>query len=105
MVKLLTVILGISILALITASSTYFREKCTKDYDIGVFIGVTITLLVAFEITLVVNIFGKPKPSVLDVYRGKTELEITSVNGIPIDTVVVFKKNNNYGTQNKSRNK
>lgn len=56
---------------------------------------VTITLLVAFEITLVVNIFGKPKPSVLDVYRGKTELEITSVNGTPIDTVVVLKKNNN----------
>ena len=28
----------------------------------------------------------------LDVYRGNTELEITSVNGVPTDTVVVFKK-------------
>ena len=27
----------------------------------------------------------------LDVYRGNTELKITSVNGIPTDTVVVFK--------------
>ena len=26
------------------------------------------------------------------VYRGNTELEITSVNGTPIDTVVIFKK-------------
>ena len=34
----------------------------------------------------------KPKPSALDVYRGNTELEITSVNGTPTDTVVVFKK-------------
>lgn len=33
----------------------------------------------------------KPKPTALDVYRGNTELEITLVNGIPTDTVVVFK--------------
>ena len=30
-------------------------------------------------------------PSAIDVYRGNTELRITSVNGIPTDTVVVFK--------------
>ena len=30
-------------------------------------------------------------PTPLDVYRGNTELEITSVNGIPADTIVVFK--------------
>lgn len=30
-------------------------------------------------------------PQALDVYRGNTELRITSVNGIPTDTVVVFK--------------
>ena len=34
----------------------------------------------------------KQTPSAIDVYRGNTELEITSVNGTPIDTVVVFKK-------------
>lgn len=32
-----------------------------------------------------------PTPSALDVYRGNTELKITSVNGVPTDTVVVFK--------------
>lgn len=31
-------------------------------------------------------------PTALDVYRGNTELRITSVNGIPTDTIVVFKK-------------
>lgn len=30
-------------------------------------------------------------PKAIDVYRGKTELEITSVNGVPRDTVVVWK--------------
>lgn len=33
------------------------------------------------------------EPTALDVYRGKTTLEITSINGIPQDTVVVFKDN------------
>jgi hypothetical protein len=32
------------------------------------------------------------EPTALDVYRGLTELEITSVNGVPQDTVVVFKE-------------
>lgn len=31
-------------------------------------------------------------PTAIDVYRGNTELEITSVNGVPTDTAVVFKK-------------
>lgn len=30
-------------------------------------------------------------PKALDVYRGNTVLEITSVNGVPKDTVVIFK--------------
>ena len=99
-----TIIVGILIFALIVLVS-YISDKCGDSFDAGVFIGIVITILSIIEINLVVNIFGKPKPSALDVYRGKTELEITSVNGTPIDTVVVFKKNNNYGTQNKSRNK
>ena len=34
---------------------------------------------------------SEPTPTALDVYRGNTELKITSVNGIPTDTIVVFK--------------
>ena len=30
-------------------------------------------------------------PTALDVYRNKTELKITSVNGVPTDSAVVFK--------------
>ena len=30
-------------------------------------------------------------PKAIDVYRDKTELRITSVNGVPTDTVVVWK--------------
>ena len=46
-------------------------------------------------VVLIVGInISEPTPTALDVYRGNTELKITSVNGIPTDTVVVFKSNN-----------
>lgn len=32
------------------------------------------------------------KPTALDVYEGKTELEITYKKNIPVDSVVVYKK-------------
>ncbi len=32
------------------------------------------------------------KPKAIDVYRGKTELEITYENNVPTDSCVVFKK-------------
>ncbi len=31
------------------------------------------------------------RPSALDVYQGKTTLEVTYKNDVPMDTVVVFK--------------
>ena len=31
------------------------------------------------------------KPSAIDVYKGKTTLEITYRDGVPVDSVVVFK--------------
>ena len=33
----------------------------------------------------------QPEPTAIDVYRGLTELEVTSVNGVPKDTVEVYK--------------
>ncbi len=34
---------------------------------------------------------NKFKPTALDVYRGKTTLEITYKDNIPVDSVVIFK--------------
>ena len=85
------IIVGILICILIILS---FRisNNSTEDFDIGVIIGYFMTILVIIEVYLLSNIIGKPIPSALDVYRGNTELEITSVNGVPTDTVVVLKK-------------
>ena len=86
------IIVGILICILIILS---FRisNNSTEDFDIGFIIGGIITILMIIEVYLLSNIIGKPTPSALDVYRGNTELEITSINGISTDTVVIFKKN------------
>lgn len=86
------VIVGILICALVIFS-LYTSTNSTDDFIIGWWTGVIIMILIVFEVNLLSNIIGKPTPSALDVYRGNTEMEITSVNGTPIDTVVVFKKN------------
>jgi hypothetical protein len=85
------IIVGIVIFALMLLGF-YLREH-GADFDTGVSTGVIIAILLVIEIGLVACIIEEPTPSALDVYRGNTELEITSVNGTPIDTVVVFKKN------------
>lgn len=85
------IIVGILICILIILSF-HISNDSTEDFDIGFIIGGIITILVIIEVHLLANIIGKPTPSALDVYRGNTELEITSVNGTPVDSVVVFKE-------------
>ena len=84
------IIVGILIFALMILWA-FFRKRGGSSFDAGVFIGVVITMSVVLELCLISNIIEKQKPSALDVYRGNTELEITSVNGVPTDSVVVYK--------------
>ena len=85
------IIVGILILALIILGE-HISNRCDGSFYVGVFMGIAITILFVMEICLVHEIIEKPKPSALDVYRGNTELEITSVNGVPTDSVAVFKE-------------
>lgn len=53
-----------------------------------------ITLLISTIVGLVlilVRIYGTP--SALDVYQGKTELRITYDGKVPVDSVIIYKKN------------
>ena len=85
------IILGI--LICVSVILTAFKGRNSScDFDTGVIMGGGIAILMTIEVYLLADIIGKPKPSALDVYRGNTELEITSVNGVPTDTVVVFKE-------------
>ena len=87
------IIVGVLILVLIILIG-YIRDRWGGSFEDGLFISSLLIILIIIEVCLLNNIKEKTTPSALDVYRGNTELEITSVNGTPIDTVVVFKNKN-----------
>jgi hypothetical protein len=55
------------------------------DWVVGALVGVVLFLLIVCD-----------KPTAIDVYRGKTTLEITYRDSVAVDSVVVYKKLN-YG--------
>ena len=61
-----------------------------KGWEKGVAGQLYVWCFLAAVLIVCINI-SEPTPTALDVYRGNTELKITSVNGVPTDTVVVFK--------------
>ena len=85
------IIVGVLICVLVILTAFEGRNS-SCDFDTGVIMGGSIATLMTIEICLLPDIMGKPKPSAIDVYRDNTELEITSVNGVPTDSVVVFKE-------------
>ena len=70
--------------------TAFVGRNSSLDFDNGVVMGGVVAILMVIEAILIADIIEQ-KPSAIDVYRGHTELEITSVNGTPIDSVVVFK--------------
>ena len=91
MIMIGVIIVGILICVLVILTAFVGRNS-SCDFDNGVIMGGSIAMLITIEVYLLADIIGKQKPSALDVYRGNTELEITSVNGVPTDSVVVFKE-------------
>lgn len=69
----------------------FLEDKNKSDFTIGFVFGLFISTLIGGLIIIEYNILKKPNPQAIDVYRNKTELEITSINGVPQDTVVVWK--------------
>lgn len=70
----------------------YVLDKDLCDFGTGLLLGMLLVMLSVAEILMICDLLGEPKPQAIDVYRGKTELEIHSIYNIPQDTVVVWKK-------------
>lgn len=75
-----------SMLILILACIIDFASDKKKRFPISIF-------LASIAGVLMMTAVANGSPSAMDVYRGKTTLEITYKNGIPVDSVVVFKNN------------
>ena len=59
----------------------------------GFICGFSIFAFIALEILCINKIVSEPHPKAIDVYQGKTTLEYTIVDGVKVDSIVVFKKN------------
>lgn len=71
-----------------------FERNNSLETFISAYSSMSGSILLFIGALLLLIVFTPAKsapPTAIDVYRGKTELEITSVNGVPKDTVVVWK--------------
>lgn len=91
------IILGVVIIGLIVLIN-YISCHDNDAFDIGIWFEISLTILWVIEISIVSNIVEEPRPTAMDVYQGKTTLEYTIIDGIKVDSIVVFKENN-YGTE------
>lgn len=87
------IVMGLIIIGLIVLIN-FVHNSDHGDMDTGLFFGILLSILCVIEICIVSKIIEEPKPTSMDVYQGKTTLEYTIRDGEVIDSVVVFKENN-----------
>lgn len=80
-------VLGIIFLSQALISSSW-NDKITVKALLG---GLLIPLGFSFIMAGMQPIIYNSEPQAIDVYRGKTILQITYKNSIPIDTTVIYK--------------
>ena len=85
-------IIDICVIILIVLIIASFSIACDRDFYVDTrWIWFTFTFLLL--VLLVLILFQMKKPTAMDVYQDKTTLEITYKNGVPVDSVVVWKNN------------
>lgn len=84
------IIIG-SILITFVILSAHASVKRYGTFDNGMTLGIIIAILIFIEAYIISCIISEPTPTALNVYQGKTTLEITYKDSIPVDSVVVFK--------------
>ena len=87
MAPLFAIIITIIILVLAISEFSNNMEISSRTAD-KVFSGALVILCVCLFTLLLKILFN---PSAMDVYQGKTTLEVTYKDNVPIDSVVVWK--------------
>lgn len=77
---------------LIVLTFYFWAKGMQKDENLYFKFSIFSVVIAAIFIVLAVNLTSMPRA--IDVYRDKTRLQITSVDGVPTDTMVVWKNRN-----------
>lgn len=89
MLFILFAILAITLLIMMFIGIIF--HTCS-DFIGGTTYGIaTLTVCIITFVTAVFTTIESRNPTAIDVYRGKTTLEVTYKNGVAIDSTVVFK--------------
>ena len=83
----------LSLILIVIPIITMFYVVCfSKSNDDWLAYSSITCFVVGFILLICCAIDKETNPTAIDVYRGRTVLEITYRNGVPIDSAVVFKK-------------
>ena len=69
----------------------YIDNRRDGKYEEGVVLGMIVTKLLFIEVILLCFININSYPTAMDVYQDKTTLEYKVVDGVKVDSVVVWK--------------
>lgn len=84
---------ALSVTCVVLLSLALENKDSSSNFIIGVFEGIVSLVLVLCVFNLCMSDSSK-NPSAIDVYRGRTSLEVTYLDGAPVDSTVVFKREN-----------
>lgn len=87
MIWIVIVFLVVATISLVTAICSKTGDRI--DYF---FLGVTFSFSIMIAVSAFVE-FLSPSITPMDVYQGKTKLEYTVVDGVKVDSTVVWKNN------------
>ena len=88
---LAAILVGLILVGLIVLACV-INTTDVGDMGTGLLFGVLISLFFIVETGIVSDIIEEPEPTPMDVYQGKTTLKYTIIDGIKIDSCVIFKK-------------
>ena len=77
---------------LIVLTFYFWGKGMQKDEYLYFKFSIFSVVIAVILVVLAVNLDNMPRA--IDVYRDKTKLSITSVDGVPTDTIVVWKNKN-----------
>lgn len=86
-------IIGIIIMFVIILLDHISTNSKNANFKDGIIGGICITILLVIEIYIVGDILesNNPKPTPMDVYKGNTTLEYKVVDGVKVDSCIIWK--------------